>query len=236
MARKWEITPSQYAWNFEECEEVVLIAGYEEIKSLIPPGQTWAVEFENHFYQHGNGVAFRYVDEINSIRRRQILPKLEYHETDVYDYGRSANKLMKSERRQRVRDEINGASVDVRMRMVAHALAEMARLPPPHIPYEQYKMNRRRLTEEAELSRAEVGRRVRAHQQAGAAVAARPTLSLERALKMLTLVSDPTLRSEIIDKLSGDDALAAAERIEDSELRDLLVRHSLEALETQRAA
>jgi len=235
MARKWEITPSQYAWNFEECEELVLIAGYEEIKSHIPPGQTWAIEFENHFYQHGNGVAFRYVDEINAVRRRQILPKLEFQETDVYDYGRSANKLMKSERRRRVKEEITTASVDVRQRMIAHGLAEMSRLPPPHIPYEQYKANKRRLNDESDLSREEVSRRVRAQQRSDAPPA-KLGLSLDIAMKMLTLARDPGLRSEIIDKMSGDDALAAAEQVDDAEMRDALIRRSLMALVPQRAA
>jgi hypothetical protein len=235
MARKWEISPGQYAWNFEECEELVLVGGYEEIKPYIPPDQTWAVEFENHFYQHGNGVAFRFVDEINAVRRRQILPKLEFHETDVYDYGRSSNKLMKSERRQRVREEVTTASVDVRMRTIAHAEAEMARLPPPHIPYEQYKATKRRHLDESDLSREEVGRRVRAHQQSATPVG-RLQLTLDKAVKMLTFARDPGLRSEIIDKLSGDDALAAAEQIEDADLRDALVRRSLVALAAQGAA
>jgi hypothetical protein len=236
MARKWEIAPGQYAWNFEECEEVILVAGYEEIKPYIPPDQTWVVEFENHFYQHGNGVAFRFVDEINAVRRRQILPKLEFRETDVYDYGRSTNKLMKSERRQRVREEVTTASVDIRLRMVAHAAADVVRLPAPHMPYEQYKANKRRLSEESDLSREEVGRRVRAHQQSATPVA-RPQLGLDldKALKMLMFARDPGLRSEIIDKLSGDDALAAAERIEDADLRDALVRRSLAALAPQGA-
>jgi hypothetical protein len=232
MARKWEIAPGQYAWNFEECEEYVLIAGYEEIKPYIPPDQTWVVEFENHFYQHGNGVAFRFIDEINAVRRRQVLPKLEFRETDVYDYGRSTNKLMKSERRQRAREEVTAASVDVRMRMVDQAAAEVTRLPPPHIPYEQYKANKRRFAEESDLSREEVGRRVRAHQQTVAPVA-RLQLPLDKAVKMLTFARDPGLRSDIIDRLSGDDALAAAEQIEDADLRDALVRRSLSALAPQ---
>ncbi|HVC59478.1 MAG TPA: hypothetical protein VND19_03805 [Acetobacteraceae bacterium] len=229
MARKWEITSGQFAWNFEECEELVLIAGYEEIKPYIPPDQAWFVEFENHFYQHGNGVAFRFIDEVNAVRRRQVLEKLEFRETDVYDYGRSTNKLMKSERRQRVREEVATASVDVRLRMVAHAAAEMTRLPQPHIPYEQYKANKRRYADESDLSREEVGRRVRAHQQSAAPVA-RLQLSPDKAVKMLMFARDPGLRSEIIDRLSGDDALAAAEQIEDADLRDALVRRSLAAL------
>jgi hypothetical protein len=164
------------------------------------------------------------------------LPKLEFRETDVYDYGRSTNKLMKSERRQRVREEVATASVDIRLRMVAHAAADVARLPAPHMPYEQYKANKRRWSEESDLSREEVGRRVRAHQQSATPVA-RPQLGLDldKALKMLMFARDPGLRSEIIDKLSGDDALAAAERTEDADLRDALVRRSLAALAPQSA-
>jgi hypothetical protein len=232
MARKWEIAPGQYAWNFEECEEFVLIAGYEDIKPYIPPDQTWVAEFENHFYQHGNGVAFRFVDEINAVRRRQVLPKLEFRETDVYDYGRSTNKLMKSEHRQRAREEVTTAGIDIRLRLVDQAAAEVTRLPPPHIPYEQYKANKRRFAEESDLSREEVGRRVRAHQQSAAPVA-RLQLTLDKAVKMLTFARDPGLRSDIIDRLSGDDALAAAEQIEDADLRDALVRRSLTALAPQ---
>jgi hypothetical protein len=44
------------------------------------------------------------------------------------------------------------------------------------------------------------------------------------------------LRSEIIDKMSGDDALAAAEQMDDAEVRDALIRRSLMALVPQRAA
>lgn len=229
MARKWEITTNQFAWNFEECEETVLIAAYEEVKGLIPPGQIWQIEFENHFYQHGNGVAFRYVDEINAVRRRAVLPKIEFQETDVYEYGRSTNKLMKSERRQRVRDDLAAQPTDQRLRTIEHARAEVSRLPPPHIPYEQYKANKRRLQEEGDSSREEVGRRVRAFQQSEV-VRPKPSLDVERAVKMLGLVSDPALRLEIIDKLSSDDALEVAERVDDTEMRDALVRHSLTAM------
>jgi hypothetical protein len=35
--------------------EEVLIAGYEEIRRFIPPDQRWMVDFENHFFDHGNG-------------------------------------------------------------------------------------------------------------------------------------------------------------------------------------
>jgi hypothetical protein len=116
--------------------------------------------------------------------------------------------------------------------LVDQAAAEVTRLPPPHTPYEQYKANKRRFAEESDLSREEVGRRVRAHQQSAAPVA-RLQLTLDKAVKMLTFARDPGLRSDIIDRLSGDDALAAAEQIEDADLRDALVRRSLTALAPQ---
>jgi hypothetical protein len=141
---------------------------------------------------------------------------------------------MKSERRQRVRDELATMPTDQRARLLEHARAEVARLPPPHIPYEVYKANKKRLAEEADASRDEVGRRMRAFQTD----AGRPKVNLdvEKALKMLSLVSDPNLRLEIIDRLSSDDALEAASRVEDAELRDALVRHSLTALARAAAA
>jgi hypothetical protein len=227
MARKWEISLNQYAWNFERCEELVLIAGYEEIKAFIPPGLTWPEEFENHFYQHGNGVAFRFIDEINSVRRRRVMPRLEFKETDVLEYGRSTNKLMKSEHRRRVREEVNAASFDVRLRMVTQASEEMKGLLPPHITYEEYKSNRRRFQNESDLSREEVGRRVRARQLSDApAPRPQPSLNPDKALTMLKYASSPELRSKIIDSLSPDDALAAVGQVEDAELRDALILHS----------
>lgn len=42
-------------------------------------------------------------------------------------------------------------------------------------------------------------------------------------------VASPVLRSEIILKLAADDALSVAEKIDDPELRDALVKHSLDA-------
>jgi hypothetical protein len=130
VARKWEITNGVFAWNMEQCEELVLIAGYEEVKPNITPGSKWADEFENHFYQHGNGIAFSYIDEINAVRRRLVLPRLDYKETDVLEYGRSSNKLLKSETRRRVREEIMSASLENRQKMVARALAETQALLP----------------------------------------------------------------------------------------------------------
>lgn len=72
MARKWEITNGVYAWNMEKCEELLLIASYEEIKPFVTPAMTWAAEFENHFYQHGNGTA---VSSLDCITQRRLWRK-----------------------------------------------------------------------------------------------------------------------------------------------------------------
>jgi len=44
---------------------------------------------------------------------------------------------------------------------------------------------------------------------------------------MLKYATNPDLRSKIIDNLSADDALAAVGQIEDADLRDALILHSL---------
>jgi hypothetical protein len=233
MARKWEINEGVYAWNMEQCEELLLIAGYEEIKPNIAPGLKWPDEFENHFYQHGNGIACYLLDEINAVRRRLVLPRLEYLETDVLEYGRSTNKLMKSETRRRVRADLASVSLEIRQKMVARALEETKALVPPHIPYEEYKSRRQQFSADSLLSRAEIARRLRASEQAAAPIAPPPAkpanLPLEKAVVMLKYAKDPELRSGIIAKMSSDDALLAVEKIEDTDLRDALIRHSLAA-------
>jgi hypothetical protein len=58
MARKYEYRTGRYAWNLEKCEEELLIAAYDEICCFIPPDQTWKANFENHFFDHGDGISF----------------------------------------------------------------------------------------------------------------------------------------------------------------------------------
>ena len=73
MARRYEYTPGRFAWNLEKCEEEVLIAAYDEVRRFIPPEQTWKAGFENHFFDHGDGVAVEFLDSINAVRRRRAL-------------------------------------------------------------------------------------------------------------------------------------------------------------------
>src|ERR1700686_287569 len=109
MARKYEYSPGRYAWNPEKCEEVVLIAGYEEVARFVRPDETWTAEFEHHFFDHGNGIAVEYLDHINAVRKRRGLAPIMLKETDIYDYARSYDKQLKATHRQRLRDELRGA-------------------------------------------------------------------------------------------------------------------------------
>jgi hypothetical protein len=227
MARKWEISEGKPAWNFEECEEVYFIAGYEEIKPYIPPNAPWMAEFETHYYSHGNGVAFSYIDEINSVRRRRNLPTIDIQETDVLDYGRSTNKLMKSQFRKRTREEYNSASVHIRQRMVDGALLKIATLQPPHLRFEEWKARNKSHTLDSELSRVEVARRVAAATVTPAAPPKASSLPLPKALIMLKYASTSELQSNIIAKLTADDALEAAGHVPDQTLKDMLIQHSL---------
>jgi hypothetical protein len=194
MARKYEYVPGRNAWNLKKCEEELLIAGYEEICHFIQPDERWKAAFENHFFGRGNGVAFDFLDSINTVRRRQGLEVIVIRETYIYDYGRSPDNLLKSNHRRQVREELKQESGHILQNRIERAKAEAERLPP-------YIEGRRQ-------QRAE--------------------LPVARAAKMLTLAS-PDLRGEIITKLSPEGALEVAEMIEDGELRDALVRHSLDA-------
>jgi hypothetical protein len=137
MARKYEYMPGRLAWCFEKCEELILIGAYEEIRQFVRPDLTWPREFENHFYDQGNGIACDFIDRINALRRRRGRDALHTKETDILDYGRSTDKLFKSEYRRRMRDEFRQASVDVRQRRIEQATIEAEQLLPPHIPYDE---------------------------------------------------------------------------------------------------
>ena len=229
MARKFEYATGHYAWNLETCEEEILIAAYGEICQFISDDQTWKAEFENHFFDHGNGLAVGHLDSINAVRRRRVLDIIVIRETDIYDYARSRDKLLKSNQRRRIREELKAASVHVRQHRIEAAMAEEQRLPPPHMTYDVYKARRQQLQKTSTLSFEEVTKRMRAHQAASAVQSQTKTLSPDLAAKMLPLAS-PNIWDEIIRKLSAGDALEVAEKITDSQLRDALVKHSLSAL------
>jgi hypothetical protein len=229
MARKYEYVSDRVAWCFEKCEELILIAAYEEIRQFIAPDQTWFREFENHFYDHGNGVAVYFIDRINAVRRRRCLDVLDVKETDLLAYGRSPDKLFKSEHRRRVRDEIRRASVDARQNWIERAKTEAAQLLPPHLPYEEWRKARRSgQSSSAQLTRQEIRRREAALSAASApkSTASKPALDVEKATRMLSLASDPSIRREIISLLSAEHALEVAELVTEPELRNALVSHS----------
>lgn len=114
MARKYERKPGHYAWNLEKCEEEIIINGYEEILRFIPSHQTWKVLFEANFYSHGNGIAFEDLEAINLVRRRRGFPVIVIRETDVYEYGRTPDKPLRSKQRLHVKEWFGDATQEDR--------------------------------------------------------------------------------------------------------------------------
>jgi hypothetical protein len=225
MGRKYEFASGKYAWNLEKCEEEVLIAGYEEIVPYIPPDQTSVkTEFENNFFATGNGVAIFYIDFINTVRKRRGLVPTFIRETQASDYVRSADRGERASNRCQTRQELRDLSEDERRRRVQAAEVEIARQPEPHFTYEEYEARRTQLKNDTRLSAEEVSRRIAVRETKRADEAR--TLSPKLAARMLGLASK-AMYPEIIAKLRAEDALDVAAEIDDSELRDLLVRHSL---------
>jgi hypothetical protein len=221
MARMFEGCPGRYAWNLEKCEEEILIAGYDEILRFIPADQTWKAEFEYHFFDRGNGLAFESLDAINGVRRRRGLAEIVIRESMIYDYARSTDRLLKAHQRREVREDLKSASADVRRHRLGQSKAESERLPPPRTTFEEWK-ERQQDDAKSGLTYQEIANRL-----AGAfPLPNRPTLQPDLAARMLTLAS-PSIWGEIIPKLSAEGALEVAEKIADVELRDALVKHSL---------
>jgi hypothetical protein len=229
VARRYEFIPGQFAWSFEKCEEEILIGAYDDVSKYVSPEQSWKLRFENHFFDHGNGIAVDLIDHINSARRRRILPPVEIRETDVFVYGRMRDKLFKSTHRLRVWDELRKLSIEARDRRIEFAKEEERRLPAPHFTYEKFKRRRQQHRVENRLTPVEIAKREHVLQAAQAARAGGSgKLTVERATRLLTLAS-PNMWAEIIRRLSSEDALDVAEKITDAKLRDALVGRSLGA-------
>ena len=223
MGLMFECCPGRHAWNLEKCEEEVLIAGYDEILRFIPADQTWKAEFEYHFFDRGNGLAFESLAAINGVRRRRGLDEIVIRETMIYDYARSTDRLLRAQQRREVREDLKSASADVRRHRLGQAMVESERLPPPRTTFEEWK-ERRQDDAGSGLTYQEIANRLAVQKS----VHALPTLQPDLAARMLTLAS-PSIWGEIIPKLSAEGALEVAEKIADVELRDALVKHSLSA-------
>ena len=228
MARKFEYRPEHYAWHLEKCEEELFILAYEEICRFIPADQKWKTLFEINFFDQGWGLSFEDLESINSVRRRRGLLDVVVRETGVYEYGRTPDKQMKSNQRRQVREDLKDLSDEMRQYRFEFALAEEAMLPAPYQTYEEYRARQSQQREAGSLTMEEVTKRVLAQQNIRLGRPVAGLLSPARAARMLAIVS-PTLWSEIIPKLSADDALQVAESVNEPELRDALVKHSLEA-------
>jgi hypothetical protein len=231
MGRKYEPKPNFYVWNFEQCEEVVLIDAYIDACQHVAASEPFKQEFDNHFFHHGNGVAFSLIDQINAIRRRRALGPIQFVETDVFDYGRSPDKMMKSETRKRLLEELKTASTDERIRRVNLAKAEVAKLPPPHQTWEQYKERNSQYIRENTESWEQIRRR-----KALEAASAPPpppqlptlkSLPVQKALTLLKHATSEAVIDRIIEKLSPDDVLSMLPEIENKDLADRLILHSL---------
>lgn len=229
MARIYEIAPNHLAYNFERCEETVLVDAYLSVMRCIPPTEGWRHEFENHFFQHGNGVSAQFIEHINVHLRRKGLPTLNVRETDLSEYGRSLDKGMKSNNRRSLRLELERLPDDKRTRLVEHAKAEADRLPAPHLTFERFKERRERLLREGEISREAIRRReaLRAAQDPKPQPVAR--LDVEMATLLLTATDDENLRREIVQRLDRATMIEVLSRVSDQTVKNVLVKQAISA-------
>jgi len=219
----------------ERCEEKLLISAFYEIEQRIPPGQMWKEDFLDHFYQHGNGVKFDTISCINAERRRQTLDPIEFRQTTVYEYARSANRIQKSELRRQMRDEFLALDTADRARWRREAEEQTDSLLPPHITFEELKAQREIRPPPAALTPRERTMRFQASEpQPAIYLPPQPEVrtespTLARAIRQLKLAKRPETIAMIISQLAPDDALDVAESglVDDADLIDALVARSL---------
>jgi hypothetical protein len=188
----------------------------------------WQAGFETAFYERGLGVFHFSIKDINEVRKRKGLPLVVIEETGTTEYARETSRQVVAERRRALRDQIWSMTDDERRQTMFKAQAECRALPPPRMYYANYQEREDNEMQERQRSRQETARRLAALQQSEQS--AKAADKLDRVIKMLSLTQDQELIGKIIDKLNPDEALQAAEKVENGTLRDILIEHSLAAL------
>ena len=225
MARKYAyFNQSRFGWATETCEEKVLIACYENIRSRIPENTFWKSDFEDHFYRHGSGVADTYLQRINAECHRLNQPTVDIVETEVYEYGKSYDKAFKVSRRLHWLSEFRELDKAQKLRFRLDAEVEISRLPPARQTLESLMVGRSMLPAD-HLSARERAMRSQALETVSATGTAP---SIERALRQLQLSTNPDVKAKIVAKQTPDDALKLAELIAEPDIKDLLISRSLE--------
>jgi hypothetical protein len=142
MARKYEYSPGCYAWNPEQCEEVIFITGLGEVSGFIPPDQEWRWTLEYYFFNRGEGLDFGLVDKVNAVRKRRGLDPIEIRETEIGHYVRCEDKPTKSQRRHQIREELTNASDEIIAERRNRARADEKLLQPPHYTFDEWQAQR----------------------------------------------------------------------------------------------
>jgi hypothetical protein len=219
---------TNYSWAFEECEETVFVAAYEEIVPLIAPDERWRFAFEDHFYRRGDWAAIININNINVVRRRNGLPLVQFEETHVYDYGRELDRSVVVQRRCRLRDELAAMDDVTRARHLDACRAAIKRLPQPDIPAaDRMKMREKREAENAASFEAAKRRAAVEAEKERQAAAEQKKLDVETAAELLRLADDPEDQDEIIARVPEAELIDLAKKVENAEVRKKIIRHRL---------
>lgn len=234
MARFWRIQSNgNLAYNFDICEEVVLIDSYLKVCAFVTPSDLWRTEFESFFFVQGKGVAASFIDTMNSLLQKHNFIPFEIRETDVSEYGKVRDESGKMQKRNEVKRELESMDDEARRKLVEHTRAEAARLPPPHQPFAEYevlKAERDRMNEEeSQISRDEASRR-RAAVEAQQAKAPAPLTVAEAATILDVFADDDGMCDEIITKLPRAALLELAKQVQEKSLKTRIGKRILALL------
>lgn len=121
MGYKYDFRPGCSAWNLEQPEEEIFIAGYVKCRNscLLTTNQQRRLEY--YFFERGKGLSCKDLNEVNAILKRLGLEQVVFRETDPGDYALSRDELMKSQRRSQILEEFTDASPEVLAERLAQA-------------------------------------------------------------------------------------------------------------------
>lgn len=232
MTRKYLYGDGRFvAYGMEKCEEQLLIAYYHDIEPKIRPDAMWRNEFLDRFYRGGQGVSQASLNLVNGERRRLSLPEYTFRETQMIDYGKQPDRMLKAEWRRQYRDQYLDLDRNGKDDWIEKALDDVERQPEPHFTFDERTAYRE--PNLGGLSQSELRNRRGALMNNVAPIAPKKIVqkpNLSRQTRLLNIATKLDTVERIVTSLLPDEALQIAEdgEVNDPDVLDLLVNRSLD--------
>lgn len=226
MARKFNSTATHVCWGTNLCEEMFIIASFENIKRYIRPGSAWKSEYEDRFYTKGQAISQTTINFINLELKRQSMKEINLVETDIGEYARENDTSKRAKFRCDMADKYEAMTLRDRNEWYNQAIEAMKAQTPPHYTQAEHAFAYPEKTTLPVITPpTSIATQIAA--QVKPQATAKPTpqdMAGSKVLKLLKLAKKADTIALLVERLTPDEAMTACESGDfDDEIMNTLI-------------